>query len=39
MSGKDVGEWTTDQCHPNPAGHREIAGLMLPVIEKLLSDD
>ncbi|MBL8816023.1 MAG: hypothetical protein JNL58_08330 [Planctomyces sp.] len=38
MSGKDIGEWTTDQCHPNPEGHREIAGLMLPVIEKLLSD-
>src|SRR5260370_31307145 len=23
--GVDIGAWTTDQCHPNPRGHREIA--------------
>lgn len=34
--GKDVAEWTTDDCHPNPAGHREIAGLLLPPVRELL---
>lgn len=35
-AGTDVGEWTTDQCHPNPAGHRVLAEAMLPVIESVL---
>jgi len=30
--GTDVGTWTTDECHPNPAGHVVIADAMLPVI-------
>ena len=30
--GTDIATWTTDQCHPNPEGHRVIAELMLPVI-------
>lgn len=30
--GMDIGEWTTDQCHPNPAGHRVLAEAMLPVV-------
>jgi lysophospholipase L1-like esterase len=30
--GIDIGEWTTDQCHPNPRGHRELAELMLPFL-------
>src|SRR5436309_1152670 len=30
--GTDLGEWTTDQCHPNPRGHREIADLTRPVV-------
>jgi acyl-CoA thioesterase-1 len=34
--GTDVGDWTTDQCHPNPTGHRKIAAAMLPVVEKAL---
>lgn len=34
--GTDIGEWTTDQCHPNPAGHRVLAETMLPVILPLL---
>lgn len=34
--GTDVGTWTTDQCHPNPAGHRILADTMLPVLKKLL---
>ncbi len=33
--GTDIGTWTTDQCHPNPQGHREIVELMLPVVLKL----
>ncbi len=35
-AGNDPGEWTTDQCHPNPAGHREMARAMLPVLKSLL---
>jgi acyl-CoA thioesterase-1 len=31
-AGTDLGSWTTDECHPNPRGHREIAAPMLPVI-------
>ncbi len=34
--GTDIGAWTTDLCHPNPAGHRQIAATMLPVILKEL---
>jgi lysophospholipase L1-like esterase len=31
--GVDIGnDWTTDQCHPNPRGHREMAELIVPVI-------
>lgn len=30
--GADVGDWTTDQCHPNPEGHRRMAGLMVPIL-------
>jgi acyl-CoA thioesterase-1 len=33
-AGTDVGRWTTDNCHPNPVGHREISALMLPVVLK-----
>lgn len=36
IEGTDIGEWTTDQCHPNPAGHRVLADAMLPVILPLL---
>ena len=34
--GQDLGAWTTDQCHPNPAGHRQLADQLTPVIQKLL---
>mgnify|MGYP003334816170 FL=1 len=34
--GVDIGAWTTDQCHPNPEGHRLLAELMLPVIRAAL---
>jgi len=30
--GDDIGEWTTDQCHPNAQGHHIIAETMLPTI-------
>jgi acyl-CoA thioesterase-1 len=34
--GTDVGEWTTDQCHPNAKGHTEIARTMLSVARKAM---
>lgn len=38
-AGTDVGTWTTDQCHPDPGGHRVLADSMLPVIRELLAVD
>lgn len=35
-AGTDLFEWTTDACHPNPAGHRVIADTMLPVLRRTL---
>lgn len=32
----DIGTWTTDQCHPNAAGHKFMAETMLPVVEKAI---
>ena len=32
--GTDIGQWTTDQCHPNPAGHRVMTDTILPVLKK-----
>jgi lysophospholipase L1-like esterase len=29
-AGQAIREWTTDGCHPNPRGHRELADLMVP---------
>ena len=37
--GSDPGDWTTDQCHPNPRGHREIADALLPVIVEVLGKE
>lgn len=34
--GTDIGTWTTDQCHPNPQGHGELANQMLPVLRDTL---
>ena len=34
--GTDIGEWTTDQCHPNPAGHLKLAEDILPVVQGAL---
>lgn len=36
--GWNVGAWTTDECHPNPDGHRVLAETMLPVLLKALGD-
>jgi lysophospholipase L1-like esterase len=35
--GTDIGAWTTDQCHPNPAGHSIIAETILPVVLKAMA--
>ena len=37
QAGQTLGDWTTDQCHPNPTGHRVIAESLLPVLKKLKS--
>ena len=34
--GTKIADWTTDQCHPNPAGHQVMADLMLPVVLEAL---
>ena len=34
--GVTLRDWTTDGCHPNPAGHRVLARTMLPVLETAL---
>jgi len=34
--GADIGSWTTDQCHPNPEGHRILTEAMLPVVQETL---
>ncbi len=34
-SGQPVQAWTTDGCHPNAAGHADLAARMLAVIEPL----
>jgi acyl-CoA thioesterase-1 len=34
--GTDIGGWTTDQCHPNPAGHLKLAEDILPVVQGAL---
>ncbi|MBI1314096.1 hypothetical protein GC176_22600 [bacterium] len=34
--GVELHDWTTDGCHPNPAGHRELATLMLPELRQAM---
>ncbi|MDP1797389.1 MAG: hypothetical protein Q8K78_07905, partial [Planctomycetaceae bacterium] len=34
IDGQNLGDWTTDQCHPNPAGHRVLLETMLPVVDR-----
>lgn len=38
LSGIDVGRWTTDGCHPNGEGHRQLALRMLPVVRAALEE-
>lgn len=40
-SGFDVGKWTTDQCHLNPAGHEIVAAAILKTLrdEKLVGGE
>jgi lysophospholipase L1-like esterase len=35
-AGTTIGDWTTDQCHPNPEGHRRLHQAILPVVLKTL---
>ena len=35
QDGQTLSEWTTDECHPNAAGHRVIAESLVPVLQKL----
>ena len=35
--GQTLRDWTTDGCHPNPAGHRELTQVMLPDLEQVVS--
>jgi acyl-CoA thioesterase-1 len=35
-AGTKIAEWTTDQCHPNPAGHQKMAEAMLPIIKQVV---
>lgn len=34
--GTNLRDWTTDGCHPNPAGHEQLADLLTPVIRHTL---
>ncbi len=34
--GTVLRDWTTDGCHPNPRGHKELADLIEPVLKKAL---
>ena len=36
--GIDVGNWTTDQLHPNPIGHQKMSDLMVDTIYKTISN-
>src|SRR5690606_8191551 len=38
-NGQNLREWTTDGYHPNPAGHRELAARMLPVLRGILNPE
>ncbi|GAB4159362.1 MAG: SGNH/GDSL hydrolase family protein [Planctomycetaceae bacterium] len=34
--GIDIGKWTTDQCHPNPKGHRIMADTLRDVLSTVI---
>lgn len=35
--GQDLADWTTDGCHPNPLGHRELAEALHPALRNALA--
>ncbi|MCA9024366.1 MAG: DUF2920 family protein [Planctomycetaceae bacterium] len=35
--GQTLRDWTTDGCHPNPIGHRELTQVMLPILKVAVS--
>lgn len=35
--GQNISLWMTDECHPNPEGHRQLADAILPILRKELS--
>ncbi len=37
--GQALREWTTDGCHPNPLGHRQIADKIMPVLQGSLQPE
>lgn len=37
QSGQDLDAWTTDTCHPNPAGHEELRRQIVPVIMEIIA--
>jgi len=37
--GTNLRDWTTDGCHPNPAGHRELADLIVALVRRALGPD
>ena len=37
--GIDLQTWTTDGCHPNPEGHRQLSELLLPVLKRMIGSD
>lgn len=38
-TGTDLHDWTTDGCHPNPAGHVKLADAMLPAIKTTIGSE
>lgn len=37
--GVNLRDWTTDGCHPNPAGHQQLADALLPEIRRTIGPD
>lgn len=37
--GADLHDWTTDGCHPNPAGHARLADDMLPALQQVIGSE
>jgi lysophospholipase L1-like esterase len=37
--GMNLRDWTTDGCHPNPAGHEQLASRILPVVQQAVGPE